>query len=101
MSPTEIEKEIKALENLIKESTDRLSEIKKEHWSFGEDSKQLSCVSISSNYDSWNRAKEESVKRPFYIEANDDYADESIDFSIDDAREIVKYLQEKIEYLES
>lgn len=100
MSPEEIKQNIEKLENIIKESTEQISKLKNSHWAFDEDEKKLECVTISCNFDSWIKAKEDNVPRPFYIECNGKYS-EVVDFSTSDAKEIVRYLQEKIEFLES
>lgn len=99
VNPEEIKQDIEKLEDIIKKSTAQLTELKNSHWAFGEDSRELESVVISCNYDSWVSAKENNVTYPFYIE--DDKCGEAIDLSLNDAKEIIKYLQDKIEYLES
>lgn len=99
MNPEEIMQDIERLEEIIKKSTAQLTELKNSHWAFGEDNRELESVVISCNYDSWMSAKDNNETYSFYIE--DKKCGEAIDLSLNDAKEIIKYLQDKIEYLES
>lgn len=98
--------EIKSIENRIVECEKQmvalsveLKALKSGHWAFGDDTKTLDYIEISCNHESWALVKEDNHLAPFYIESKS--SDDSVDFNVDDAKEVIIYLQEKLEYLES
>lgn len=99
MNTKEVEREAIRLKELINKSTKELENLKERHWIFGDDTQYFDSVSISSNYGSWIATKERSKERPFHIKSNNNNT--GMGFTLRDAKDIVKYLQEKIEYLES
>lgn len=99
MDYSEVKKDIKRLENIVEDSVDEIKKLKNKYWMFGSDELILDSISIECNYDSWVSIKENGQKYPFHI-SNED-SDDSIEFSIEQAKDIIRYLQEKIDFLES
>lgn len=69
------------------------------------DKEEGSLLEISSTHEDWNKSKEMQNKHmPFFLSVAgdllDDYVCEVSTFDIDTAKDIVKFLQEKIDFLE-
>lgn len=69
------------------------------------DNDENSLLEISSAHDDWNKSKDLKDKQtPFYMsvesETWDGYQCEALFFDIDTAKDIVKFLQDKIDFLE-
>lgn len=105
---TELENDIKKLEDKIyvaKTSLPRWEEIlsnkKKEYeeskWMKSEHPKEFGGLYISSNWGDWEDMKEKDfyTNNPFYIHTSNPSS-----LSMDNAKELIQYLQQKIDYLE-
>lgn len=79
-----------------------LKTLKESHWSFNSDEKDFGDLTIECNLGSWQETKRNRKDgKIFYLEVRDSTYDESVEFNLEEAKMLVKYISEKITFMES
>lgn len=77
--------------------------LEKSHWVFNHDERKLGSLVISCNTGTWLETRKNRKKdKIFYLETDSDYSySDSIEFNLEEAKMLVEYINEKIEFMES
>lgn len=104
----EVQDQIGDLNTIMQHLQQALKEEAKKDWRYSTDEIEFHCkdyekntILFCSNFDNWVRTKKQfqnnSKVGVFLLEPSSDYG---ISMSIEDAKELIAYMQEKITYLE-
>lgn len=98
----EMKRRIDILSNDVNKLAEEMKKVEEEstpEWALKSDRTVFSGFSIRSNYENWKISKKHLDKKsPFYVSTNK--TDYTV-ISLDEAKQLRDYLDEKIQYLES
>lgn len=99
----EVKNKIDEYEKQLTHLKSELTELKKSHWSFSGDEQRYGDLILECNKGSWKEVKYKNIKdKIFYVaEVEELHSDACVAFGLEEAKMLVNYLNEKIEFLET